>query len=79
MVSPAITLTFLRNEPPQPKDNPPLYGDAPEHVHRQFAAADYAKQKLEELMSHTKYTSGPRPIEATYQQLKLRALLAFLS
>ncbi|KAK8123203.1 hypothetical protein PG984_011873 [Apiospora sp. TS-2023a] len=79
MGSPTITLTFVRNEPPPTIEDLPLAGDAPEHLPQQFAAADFAKQKLEELISRTNPITGHRRIKFTYQQLKLRALLTFLT
>ncbi|KAK8071575.1 hypothetical protein PG996_004923 [Apiospora saccharicola] len=79
MGSPAITLTFVGSEPPPSKEDLPLASDAPEHLPRQFAAADFAKQKLGELISHTNPITGHRRIKFTYQQLNLRALLTFLT
>ncbi|KAK8074453.1 hypothetical protein PG997_009116 [Apiospora hydei] len=62
--------------------------DAPEHIRHQLAAAAFAKQKIQELISsgddnndndNTKHTgSGLGRIEAVHDQLRLRALHAFL-
>ncbi|KAK8055479.1 hypothetical protein PG993_000706 [Apiospora rasikravindrae] len=75
MSSPAITSTYLRNEKPPGDGIPP--DDAPRHLKKQFAAAEFAKQRISEL-TNMNHSNKRRAAEATREVTNLRALLPLL-
>ncbi|KAK7951261.1 uncharacterized protein PG986_006989 [Apiospora aurea] len=75
MSSPGITSTYIRNEEP-PGDEIP-HDDAPRHLKKQFAAAEFAKQRISEL-TNREYSNKLRAAEAKREVCNLRAILPLI-
>ncbi|KAK8008073.1 hypothetical protein PG991_010624 [Apiospora marii] len=73
MDPPAITLTYLGNDPP------PRGADQPEHIHKYYPVAQVAKREIEQRMRQAEHAPDLRHrMEAMQEQAQLRAFHGFL-